>query len=178
LGYHFCDILAEQFVVLIPHVVSFRAQVILVFPFKPLKDIFRTRIITVASTVRVILALNLFEEGISNTMFRHLYVVVTSEELLNNFSYFFSLAISIWAEVLLQLIEHISIDSIEASQFGKDLRSDYVIFLRQINVLIIVLVVGVEDLLSDGICQVIHVVISFGRRERNCGRCVRKQCRE
>jgi hypothetical protein len=63
------------------------------------------------------------------------------------------------------LIEAISIYAIEASQFGKDLPSDCIIVLSQINVLIIVSIVGVEDLLSDGLCQVIYVVIGIGRRE-------------
>lgn len=124
---------------------------------KPFPDI----IWSIIATVGVILAFNLSKKDLSDAFSSHLCVLATSEVVpcnssdecrcVDRCSILHKVALSIGADVLLQLIEEILGVAIELTQFASNLLSNFNVILSQIDVLI-VFIVRVEDFLSDSFC--------------------------
>jgi hypothetical protein len=68
--------------------------------------------------------------------------------------------------------------AIEASQSVQDLLSNSGIVLGQVNVPIFIIPLRVEDLISDGMCEVIDIVIGLTCLKCNCSRRVCEYCCE
>jgi hypothetical protein len=147
--------------------------VIHVLLLEPFEDILRS-----AMTVRVILAFDLIDEDLGDAFSSHLSVVVTSEvvgcnpcdEVFDIYWRSIDNAVAIGANVLLQLVK------VEASQSVHNLLGDSEIVLSQINIPVFIISLRVEDLISDGMCEIIDIVIGLVCLKCDCSRCVCEHC--
>ena len=135
------------------------------------------------AALRVILAFDLFMKDLSNTFSSHLHVVTTSEVVFCSYSdelfdvYWNSIDLAtIGADVLLQLVEEILSVTVKASQSVQNLLCDGLVVLGQINVPVLIVPFRVEDLISDGMCEVIDILVGLGCLNLDCSRRICEHC--